>query len=125
MVGFAARRLLRIVVTVWAAATFVFVMLRLAGDPVTALIPSDLPQDIIDIYRARYGFDQSFAAQYLAYLGNLLRGDFGFSFRTNGPALDLVLDRLPATGAVIIAPPLKIVHGSGSPVRVLALVETT
>ena len=63
MVGFAARRLLRIVVTVWAAATFVFVMLRLAGDPVTALIPSDLPQDIIDIYRARYGFDQSFAAQ--------------------------------------------------------------
>lgn len=33
------------------------------------------------------------------------------------------LDRLPATGAVIIAPPLKIVGGSGSPVRVLALVE--
>jgi kynurenine formamidase len=33
------------------------------------------------------------------------------------------LDRLPATGAVVIAPPLKIVGGSGSPVRVVALVE--
>lgn len=33
------------------------------------------------------------------------------------------LDRLPPTGAVVIAPPLKIVGGSGSPVRVLALVE--
>lgn len=33
------------------------------------------------------------------------------------------LDRLPATGAVVIAPPLKIVKGSGSPVRVIALVE--
>jgi len=33
------------------------------------------------------------------------------------------LDRLPATGAVVIAPPLKIVGGSGSPVRVIALVE--
>ncbi len=33
------------------------------------------------------------------------------------------LDKLPATGAVVIAAPLKIVNGSGSPVRVLALVE--
>jgi kynurenine formamidase len=32
------------------------------------------------------------------------------------------LDQLPATGAVVIAPPLKIVNGSGSPLRVLALV---
>ena len=32
------------------------------------------------------------------------------------------LDQLPATGAVVIAAPLKIVHGSGSPLRVLALV---
>lgn len=34
------------------------------------------------------------------------------------------LDRLPATGAVVVASPLKIVTGSGSPVRVLALIET-
>ena len=33
------------------------------------------------------------------------------------------LDKLPATGAVVIAAPLKIVNGSGSPVRVVALVE--
>lgn len=33
------------------------------------------------------------------------------------------LDQLPATGAILICPPLKIKHGSGSPLRVLALVE--
>jgi kynurenine formamidase len=33
------------------------------------------------------------------------------------------LDQLPPTGAVLIAGPLRIVKGSGSPVRVLALVE--
>ena len=33
------------------------------------------------------------------------------------------LDRLPPTGAVVIASPLRIVNGSGSPARVLALVE--
>jgi len=40
---------------------------------------------------------------------------FGLASLTN-------LDQLPATGAIVIAPPLKIVNGSGSPLRVLALV---
>lgn len=39
---------------------------------------------------------------------------FGLASLTN-------LDQLPATGAIVIAPPLKIVNGSGSPLRVLAL----
>jgi kynurenine formamidase len=43
-------------------------------------------------------------------------GKFGLASLCN-------LDRLPATGAVVIAAPLKIVEGSGSPLRVLALVE--
>lgn len=42
-------------------------------------------------------------------------GKFGLASLTN-------LDRLPATGAVVIAAPLKIVNGSGSPLRVLAIV---
>jgi kynurenine formamidase len=43
-------------------------------------------------------------------------GKFGLASLRN-------LDQLPPTGAVVIAAPLKIVHGSGSPLRVLALVE--
>lgn len=90
-------RSFRVILTVWAAATFVFLMLRLSGDPMSALLPNDLPQDIIDVYRERYGFGGSLASQYFGYLNAMLRGDFGYSFRTNGPALDLVLDRIPAT----------------------------
>jgi kynurenine formamidase len=41
-------------------------------------------------------------------------GKFGLASLTN-------LDRLPATGAIVIAAPLKIVGGSGSPLRVLAI----
>jgi kynurenine formamidase len=44
-------------------------------------------------------------------------GKFGLASLCN-------LDRLPATGAIVVAAPLKIVGGSGSPLRVLALVET-
>ncbi len=43
-------------------------------------------------------------------------GKFGLASLRN-------LDQLPATGAVVIAAPLKIVNGSGSPLRVLALVS--
>jgi kynurenine formamidase len=43
-------------------------------------------------------------------------GKFGLASLRN-------LDQLPVTGAVVIAAPLKIVQGSGSPLRVLALVE--
>jgi kynurenine formamidase len=56
-------------------------------------------------------FDPPFPAH------NIMQGSgrFGLASLTN-------LDKLPATGAIVIAAPLKIVQGSGSPVRVLALV---
>jgi isatin hydrolase len=57
------------------------------------------------------GFDPAFPAH------NIMQGSgrFGLASLAN-------LDQLPATGAVVIAAPLKIVNGSGSPMRVLALV---
>ena len=90
-------RIFRILVTAWAAATFVFIVLRLSGDPVAALVPSDLPQDLIETYRARLGLDRSLPVQYVNYLVSVARGDFGYSFRTNEPALALFLEQLPAT----------------------------
>jgi isatin hydrolase len=59
-----------------------------------------------------FAFDPPFPAHTLLHGA----GRFGLASLAN-------LDRLPATGAVVIAAPLKIVHGSGSPLRVLALVE--
>ncbi|MBG0561421.1 cyclase family protein [Actinoplanes aureus] len=61
---------------------------------------------------AAHSFDPPFPCH--SYL--LGAGKFGLTQLRN-------LDRLPPTGAVVIAPPLPIVGGSGSPVRVLALVE--
>jgi kynurenine formamidase len=58
------------------------------------------------------GFDPAYPAHTLLHGA----GKFGLQCLTN-------LDQLPPKGALIIAPPLKIKHGSGSPLRVLALVE--
>lgn len=43
------------------------------------------------------GLNEPFIVQYVTYVGNMLQGDFGDSYRFNQPALDIVLDRLPAT----------------------------
>jgi len=61
---------------------------------------------------AAYGFDPAFPCH--SFL--LGAGKYGLTQLRN-------LDRLPVTGAVVVAPPLPIVGGSGSPLRVLALVE--
>ncbi|HTV97483.1 MAG TPA: cyclase family protein [Steroidobacteraceae bacterium] len=58
-----------------------------------------------------HGFDPMFPCHSIMHGANR----FGLASLTN-------LDQLPATGAIVIAPPLKIVNGSGSPLRVLALV---
>jgi kynurenine formamidase len=58
------------------------------------------------------GFDPPFPNHTLMHGA----GKFGLASLRN-------LDQLPPTGAVVIAAPLKIVNGSGSPLRVLALVE--
>lgn len=112
-------RFLRILLTVWAAATLVFVMLRLSGDPVSALVPTDLPQAIIDEYRSRFGLDKPMLVQYGLYLKAALAGYFGFSFRTNGPALDLVLERVGAT-LVLTFSALVIAIGNGVPAGIVA-----
>ena len=61
---------------------------------------------------AAHSFDPAFPCHNLL----LGAGKYGLAQLQN-------LDRLPPTGAMVVAPPLKIVDGSGSPVRVLALVE--
>jgi peptide/nickel transport system permease protein len=115
-------RLVRVLATVWAAATLVFVALRLAGDPVAALIPPDLPDAVAQDYRERLGLDASIWVQYLRYLAAIPTGDFGFSFRTNGPALDLVAERIGAT-LLLTGSALALAVGVGVPAGVLAAIR--
>src|SRR5262245_26413800 len=53
--------------------------------------------DLVARLKAQYGFDQPILDQYLLWLGNFVRGDFGISFRSRQPVLPLIIDRLPAT----------------------------
>jgi peptide/nickel transport system permease protein len=95
--GFLLNKLLRAALTMLLAVTFVFVVLRLAGDPVQRLVADDVPAEVIAFYREQWGLDASLATQFRLYLAGVVQGDFGLSFRDQRPALDVVLERVPAT----------------------------
>lgn len=98
MTGFLARRSLRAAVTAWLVVTFVFVVLRLAGDPVQALVPPDIATpEVLAYYRTIYGFDQPLPTQYFGYLRGLATGSLGVSFLDGRDTLTVIAERLPAT----------------------------
>ena len=97
MVGYLVNRLLHIVAVLFGVITVTFVLLHLAGDPLAGLIPPGAGPEVEGQIRTAYGLDRPLPMQYLDFVGRALRGDFGDSWRQGRPALDAVLERLPAT----------------------------
>lgn len=97
MLAFVVRRALQSVLTVVGVLTIVFFLVRLSGDPAVLLLPAEASAEDVASLREQLGLDESLPVQYLRFLGNAVRGDFGDSLRQNTSALGLVLDRLPAT----------------------------
>ena len=97
MAYFILRRALQSVLTVLGVITVTFFLVRLAGDPATLLLPVEATNEDIARLRTALGLDQPLIVQYLKFLANAATGDFGVSLRQRTPALDLVLERVPAT----------------------------
>ena len=92
------RRTLLIVPTLLIVAVFVFLLQRLLpGDPVLALAGEDRDPATLEAMRIQLGLDKPIPIQFLYWLGNVLRGDFGISYKTNQPVLELILQKLPVT----------------------------
>lgn len=102
------RRTLHLIAVIWMAATLNFVLPRLAArDPVleqlTELQTStggqrvQAVEDAIDLYRSWAGLNQPLWRQYVTYLGNMARLDFGYAFSRYRPVWDIVGYALPWT----------------------------
>src|SRR6516225_2636567 len=81
MIGYALRRFLTAIPTLFVIVTLTFFMMRAApGGPFDGA--RSLPPDIEKNVEAAYNLDKPVLSQYAIYLGNLLHGDLGPSFRT-------------------------------------------
>ncbi len=112
MIRFVLVRLFRALLTIMAVVTFAFVVLRMSGDPATVMLGPDVPKEAVDAFRRAWGLDQPLWIQYLAYIKSIFTGDFGVSMRDKASALNLVLERVPATLQLTIpALILKLIFG--------------
>ncbi len=119
MLMFAVSRLLRAGLTILFVMTFAFVVLRLSGDPALLIMSVDAPPEAIQAFRKAWGLDRSLWEQYFAYIGHATTGDFGKSMRDGRPAIELVMERVPAT-LVLTLPALALKVGIGIPAGIYA-----
>lgn len=103
MIRVALRRLVQAGLTALAASLLVWAMLPLApGDPAYRILKSQAPEhepypaEIAEL-RADMGLDQPLPVQYVTWLGRVVQGDLGVSWRSGQPVSAEIATRLPAT----------------------------
>ncbi len=94
------RRLIQGVITVWFIATATFIaMHNVPGDPLSS--DKAVSEEIRANLEAKYGLDRPVTQQYLIYVKNLLRGDFGISFtQKNREVNDIIREHFPVSATL-------------------------
>jgi peptide/nickel transport system permease protein len=118
MLEFVARRLLYLVPVLIAVSLLTFLIASLLpGDLAYVILGDQATPEKVAALRHDMGLDQPIWWRYLSWLGNVLQGDFGRSFRTGQTVLQAVAERLPVSielmllaqlGALAIGIPLAI-----------------
>ena len=91
------RRLLQAALVLLLVALVAFTIFRYIGDPVESLLGQEATVADQRALIERLGLDDPIPVQYLRFVGNALRGEFGVSYRTAEPVSTLIAERLPAT----------------------------
>ncbi len=109
MISYIARRLIYSVPVLVGILIVVFLLARLIpGDPCTAILGEKATPEACARYNIEHGLDKPIHVQFLIYMGNVVRGDFGNSIRFSRPVTQVLVERLPttielSTGALILA----------------------
>ncbi len=94
--SYIVRRLLISLIIAWGIVTITFILLRVSPSSPADKYLSNMgarsadPNQVVAAINARYGLDKPLHVQYFDYLGNLLRGDWGWSFSKSMPVVELI-----------------------------------
>lgn len=92
------RRLLQAVVVIFIVTVVVFCLLHaLPGGPARGILGAQATPQQLAAFNREQGLDKPLIAQYVIYLGQLLRGDLGVSYTYNESVTQLIVERLPKT----------------------------
>jgi peptide/nickel transport system permease protein len=103
MLSFAFQRVLQSLGVLLVMSALVFVGVYAIGNPVDILINPQAGQAEIAAATAALGLDQPMWRQYWTFITGAFSGDLGISFTASVPAVDLILERMPATLELALA----------------------
>jgi len=91
------RRVGQSILVLLAVSFISFMVFRHIGDPTISLLGEDATVEEREALVEELGFNKPVALQYMTYLGKVLQGDLGISYRLKRPVADIIIERLPAT----------------------------
>lgn len=96
------KRLAQAVPLTLGILTITFFLSHMApGDPMDMYMEQQrqrqVDPELIELLRQKYGLDQPIHVQYFRWMGNVLKGDLGESFRHRRPVIDLIVEGIPYT----------------------------
>lgn len=97
-------RILLIIPTLFILLSVVFVLLRMIGDPIIAMVGMRAPPSVIAAMREQAGLNKPLYQQYIDYILGIFRGDFGTTMSVDHrPVISVIMERFPATLELTIA----------------------
>jgi peptide/nickel transport system permease protein len=119
MTAFILQRLIQSVLVLLAVSIVVFLAVYGIGDPVELLVSPSASAAEREALIRRLGLDLPVWQQYLTFMANALKGDLGRSFVHGVPALQLILQRLPATFELVLLA-MTLALAAGIPLGLMA-----
>lgn len=130
MLKYIVRRLLETIPVLVGITLLLFLLLYvIPGDPARVMIPKGASPQVIKNIQEKFGLDQPLYIQYFKYLGNVVRGDFGISYRFRRPVIDILAEHYPnsvklALVAILIEIIIGIIAGVISAVRQYSFLDS-
>ena len=98
MTAYVLRRVLYALFVLWGALTIIFIAIRIVpGDPAALMLGPTATVEDVDALRESLGLNDSMVRQYVVFLGDVVRLDFGDSLWLNRPVTKSVAERITAT----------------------------
>lgn len=117
MAQYILKRVLLMIPVIIGVTLLIFLLQAVTpGDPATLVLGIDAPEEMKEEWRDQYNLNDPILVQYVKYMGGVIKGDFGVSYRTGKNITQTILERWPttfilATLTVIIAATLGVVLG--------------
>lgn len=97
MTRFILKRIGQAIIILFLMSVLIFGLSRITGNPAVLYVSEYATVDDVKAMEKQLGLDKPLPEQYKIFLSGVLRGDFGMSIRARRPALEVFLERLPAT----------------------------